>query len=304
MRYLIKIWDKIFFSKFDPISISLFRIFIGISLLMLFLMEISNWENYYSSNGILSLNDPDINKTTSDNLSIFHFTESIIPVRFYLFLGIISSITFTFGFLTRLSNLILFILVISTVFRNPLTSAGWDAVLRMLLFYSLFVPTNFYFSVDNLINKKKKAFPLIWPVRLMQINFASIYVLTALLKLLSDPAWRNGEAIYWVLVSNQWSIFPFKLLLYSYDGLLSKILTYGTLIIELSFPILVWFRKTVLFILLITTIFHILIAAVMPDVIIFSIVMIFSLWIFIPSDIARDWINRIKLLTITRTKNL
>ena len=276
-----------FLTKFKPYSLALFRVSIGISLLLLFIQYTPNWNDFFSRNGILSINNSDIEMCSGYNLSIFYWTESIIHVQYFLLIGIIFSISFTLGLFTRLSTLVLYILILSMVNRNPTISAGYEGVLRTLLFFSLFTPLNYYFSIDRFFKKQNKELPLIWPVRLMQIHFASIYVLTALYKLLADKAWLTGDAMYWILINNQWSVFPYPELLYKFDGLLSKILTYGTLLIELLFPLLVWFKKTVFPILFITLIFHIIIGICIPDVIIFSIVMISAFWLFVPDEVTR-----------------
>ena len=291
MNFIYRFWDRVFFCKFDPFSLTIFRIIFGTSILTVFIASIPNWENLYSSNGMMSLNEATLPPLPMDGVSIFHYLELIVPIKFFLWLGIVSSITFTIGLFTKFSTVILFILFLSMFYRNPFVACGYDVVFRILLFFNLFVPLNYYFSIDNLFIKKRSELPLIWPIRLMQISIASIYLITFYRKVAGEPAWLNGDAIYWIITNKYWSIFPYPELFYKWGGILSKLLTYVTLMIEISFPFLVWFKKTRLLIILIATIFHICIALVIPETFPFTMVMISSFILFLPSEVMRGWFD-------------
>ena len=249
MKTIWKYWDKFWFSRFDPLSVSIYRISLGLLIFAMFIANYSNWERFYGADGIISLNDFVVNRVPDDWCSVFHLTEGKIPTRIFWWIGFISSITFTIGFQTRLSTIILYILQVSMIHRNLLVVNGDDLVIRMVLFYSCFAKLNYCLSVDSWLRKKnsklkEEELPRIWPIRLMQLNVAFIYLNSLPHKLIDDVAWVNGEAIYYTMVSNMWGRCPFPDLFYKWDCLLSKIATYGTVIIEGSFPILVWFHKT------------------------------------------------------------
>src|SRR5205823_4538597 len=129
---------------------------------------------------------------------------------------------------------------------------GEDLIFRMVLFYSCLMDLNRTLAVDQWMATRpdskpalSQAWPLAWPVRLMQINIVLIYVISLPNKLADDAAWWNGHAIYLSVVSNLWSRFPWPSLFFG--GLLSKLFTYGTIMTEGLFPILVWFKKTRLY---------------------------------------------------------
>ena len=146
-------WDNFFFSKFDPVSASIFRIVLGITLILMLLAEFPNWERYYSSHGVLSLNEP-FYKPPFHKQSIFFVFEKFLPVIYLWYLSVIFSITFTIGVFTRFSTIVLYILFISKCHINPLIMGGYDLLIPLLLFYSSFTCLNYYFSVDNILNKK------------------------------------------------------------------------------------------------------------------------------------------------------
>lgn len=293
MNAIIKYWDKIFFPRFDPISISIFRIFLGITIIFMFICEFHNWENYYTRNGVLSLTDLDL-KTSPYNWSLFYIFENTIPVKLFFLVGLSCTILFTIGLFTRFSTIILYIILFSKMNANPILTAGYDAIIKMLLFYSFFMPLNHYFAIDNFLIKKKREFPLIWPIRIIQIQICLVYVFTILIKLVSDKSWLNGDAIYYLLANNIWSRFPNWDFFYLYNALFCKIATYATIFIEASFPILVWFKKTRMFALLMITIFHVFLAVLILYIPIFSLTMISAFWVFVPSETSRKWLPYFK----------
>lgn len=295
MKRFLQIWERVFFEEYNPSSLLIFRIFLGVSIGVYLILEFPNWERFYSSFGMLSLNEPNLIQPSLDKFSLFHWAEGKIPITVLWWIGFIGSICFTAGLFTRASNFILYLILSSMSLRNPVIQGGYDLVFRLLLFYSLFTPLNYYFSIDNLFKKTKKKFPLIWPIRLMQLNIASIYILTALYKILADKSWINGDVIFWVITNFYWSKFPFPELFYMWNGILSKFFTYFTLFIELAFPFLIWFKKTRFIILILITIFHILIAIAIPYVLVFSMVMICSFWLFVSPEVSQKWLSKINV---------
>ncbi len=81
----------------------------------------------------------------------------------------------------------------------------------------------------------------IWPLRLIRCQVSLIYLSSALWKLLY-PIWRDGSAVYWALNLNAFHRFPWQLPVAAEP--LVVLLTWGTLLFELFFPLLVWFRVT------------------------------------------------------------
>ncbi len=282
MKSFLKYWNNFWFSKAELIPISIFRICFGLLLCLIFIAYLPNWERFYDANGIISLHDKNI-LHYQNLLSIFYLTEGKIPVILYWFIGFISAVAFTVGYKTRIFTIILYVVYSSMMNRNYFMVYGEDNITRMLLFYSCFAGLNHRFSVDLYLNKKLKSkVSEIWPIRLMQINIVLIYLFSTPYKLLYDPSWVHGEAIYWTVTSNNWSRFPYPDLFYKWDGILTKLFSYGALFIEFSFPVLVWFRKTKLIALALITALHIGIGILIPNVTFFTFCMVCSFWVFVP----------------------
>ncbi|MBI3309215.1 MAG: hypothetical protein HYZ79_07585 [Candidatus Melainabacteria bacterium] len=287
MRRFIKLWNNIFYTKLNPESLSLFRICFGILIFTNLITYYPNWERFYGP----VFNEQAIN-TLNLKLSIIYLTQDFIPAISFWYIGIISSILFTIGWKTKFNNIILFILYISMVNRSPYSVSEED-IFTMLLFYSLFAPIGYFYSIDSTKNKFPKQTFYIWPVRLMQISILLIYAISLIYKILGDTAWVDGSAMYYVIANDLWCQFPLRDIFYKHDYLLSKICTYGTIILEGSFPILIWLNKARLPVIYTMSIFHILIAIFIPTVLFFSLVMVCSFLLFIPSSTTNKLINKI-----------
>ena len=292
VRRSIRIWDKFWFSRFDPLSLGVFRIALGILIMTWYLALYVNWEEYYGKLGNIWLYETHAITSYSSWLNVFRWTKDLIPIRVFWWSGFLSAAAFTAGWRTKLFAIILFIMQSSIINQNIMLVNGEDSVFRMFLFYSMFAPLGYSLSVDRYLLKKKQKnylpqkeeWPMIWAVRAMQLNFIAIYVFSLPNKLADDIAWINGDAIYLSMVSSMWSRQLCPEFFYLFDGLFSKIATYGTILIEATFPILVWFPRTRMFSLLALAFLHISIAVVLNGVAFFTLAMVCGLITFIPQE--------------------
>ena len=144
------------------------------------------------------------------------------------------------GYRTRLMTVIVWVLVLSIQARNPLVLNSGDTLLRMLLFWGIFLPLGAHWSVDRAL----KAAPSRLSMRflslatvglLMQIAF--VYWFTAILK--SGEEWRvDGTALYYALSIEEWGT-PIGAYLYQFPTLL-KVLTFATIGLEAFGPFLLF----------------------------------------------------------------
>ena len=292
MKSILKFWNSFWFSEAELIPVSVFRIFFGILLCVMFIAYLPNWERFYDVNGIVSLNDKSI-PHIYNFLSVFNLTDGKIPIIVYWFIGFISSIAFAVGYKTRIFTVILYVLYTSMMNRNHFIAYGEDNIIRMLLFYSCFAPLGYRLSVDSFLNKKLKNKKFeVWSIRLMQVNIALIYLISTPYKLLYDPSWVHGTAIYWTVMSNNWSRFPCPELFYKGNAFLSKLVSYSALVVEFSFPIFVWLSKTKLFAIAFIGVLHLGIALLIPNVTFFTLCMVCSFWVFVPERVVQNLLKR------------
>ena len=91
MNKLLKLWDEFWFSRFDPISVSIFRISLGLLMFVFYIANFPNWERFYSASGIISASPSELHVTRW--WSLFTYTEGIIPIKTH-FSGDKARITF------------------------------------------------------------------------------------------------------------------------------------------------------------------------------------------------------------------
>jgi hypothetical protein len=93
------------------------------------------------------------------------------------------------------------------------------------------------------------------------------------------------------MMNQMWSRWPWPEVFYGdWGDILSAIGTYGTVLIEGAFPLLVWFRPTRPYVLAAATAMHLGIAVFLQNVTFFSLAMVCSFWLFVPGETTRRWI--------------
>jgi hypothetical protein len=299
---LRRAWNRLWFAPYDPLPAGLFRISIGTLFTVMYVALYPNWDRYFGPDGVLSLSDRTVYQVPEDWWSLFYWFPHV-PFRLFWVLGLIAAVGFTVGWRTRLWTVVLFVLETSMIARNRYAINGEDLVGRMLLLYGCFAPLGAALSVDAWLARRKGATPSrprIWPIRLMQLNFAAVYVFSLPLKLTDDPAWTNGQAIYYSMVSNMWSRNPWPQHFY---GFASPVMTFFSIAAEGSFPLLVWFSRTRPFAIAALAGLHIGIAVMLKNVTFFSLTMVCALCLFPSAAELRSLRSRLQT-TWTRARRL
>jgi hypothetical protein len=140
------------------------------------------------------------------------------------------------GWRTRLLTLICWYLVASVQVRQPLGYMGGDSILRLMLFWSLFLPMAARFSVDA-AKGRVRAMPdrfLSGATVAMLLQVCLIYWATGVRK--NGPLWWSGQAVFYALHLDEWAT-PFGVYLRAYPTL-HEMLTWATLGLELLGPFL------------------------------------------------------------------
>jgi hypothetical protein len=292
MTALSRVWNRLWFTPYDPLPAALFRISFGAILTLVYLALFPNWARYFGANGVLSINQK-LFDDSSDAWSLFHWFPALPFLSFWV-LGLAAAIGFTVGWHTRLCCIMLFILEQAMINRNRFAINGEDLVGRMLLFYGCFAPLGRTLSVDALLARRRGraasgGTPQIWPVRLMQINFAAIYAFSLPVKLM-DESWRSGEAVYLSLASNMWGRLTWVQPFY---GWLGVTMTWLSILAEALFPVFVWHHRTRPYMLAAAAALHVGIAVMLKNVTFFSLCMVCGLCLFPSAAEMRAWAGRL-----------
>ncbi|MEX2213829.1 MAG: DCC1-like thiol-disulfide oxidoreductase family protein, partial [Phycisphaeraceae bacterium] len=160
--------------------------------------------------------------------------------------------------------------------RAPFALNGGDDVAALLLFYLMISPCGRAWSIDSFRRRMKtyrdpeEGFespaprpvpPPVsidaWPVRLMQIQLVCIYFFNGISKLNFADGFNHyftGEAVYWAL--NDITLTRFSYAAWPTPLWLCAVLSWATILFELSFPFLVLFARLRPWVLFIGVLFH------------------------------------------------
>lgn len=312
---IIEAWDRFWFAPQAPDTFCLYRIFFGFFVFLLLCLNFPNVERFYGPQGIidhsyfLTMLDK-MSWQTSHRFSLLSISSSVTFVWLLYWIGILSAITFAVGYKTRASNIILFVVFTSFFHRNPYLLNGQENLGNLLLFLGCFTPMGHSYSLDARIRKARMAsaqagsaqdseLVSVWAWRLMQISLTLMYFLGGVTKLY-DPVWRDGSALYFLSLDDEWFRFPDTDFLH--NETLGYLQTYGALAIECAFPILVWIPRLKLAALCAYWFLHLGIMLLLGQAIaIFNFFLIGTLTLFLPPQTTRKAFEYIRARAVQRT---
>ena len=304
LRRILAANDRFWFRKQSTLTLGLFRIAFGIFILLMIASSFPNWERFYGASGAYPL--PDFIDASGGfwgaaSSSVLALSASPLLLWSVFGMGVFASACFALGLYTRLSTLISFIIWGSIYHRNFILINGQDQVVMMLLFFCCFAPLGNSLSIDNILRNKyhpstsrlsyrTRQLKSVWSWRLMQVSITLIYFFSGPSKFLDGVEWRDGTAIYYVSLSDRW--FRFNQVDFLHNEILSVYFTYGALLIECLFPLLIWFRKTRLLMLSLIALLHASIVVLMSEYVLhFNIVMLISFILFLPTRTTQKLID-------------
>lgn len=230
-------------------GILLLRIFLGLALLKDFITYFSNRQFLFDKNGIVSY------ETYQDIINYYDlqwlnidFTQPTNSV-FFCLLGIFFSLTFTLGILSRTSAFFLFFLSFIFKFRNIFLLDGGDNIVMVLLPFFFFIQSTSLCATYNAFLEKwriKNNYYLDTLHKLailgIMIQVCYIYLFAGLHKLQGE-VWQDGTALYYILNSSDFAAYSLDTLFVQFPFLV-YLLTWCTIAFQLTFPFLVWCKKT------------------------------------------------------------
>lgn len=278
MKSLLEKIDLFFFKPQNTKALGLFRIFLGSILLYNLLILSKDLIPFYSEKGVLPID------TLEQVMARPYFTcltyvsnDWLLCVFFGLL--VLAAVFFTLGYHTRLSTILLFILLMSFNERNPFVLFGYDDVVRCMLFFFLFSPAQMAFSLDRRFSGGGGIVPP-WTQRMMQIQLAIIYFFSAVTKI-HGYDWFQGEALYFVFGLINFTIPGLERLM-AYPSIYVTG-TYLTLLIEISLVFLLWFKASRRAMAWVGIVFHGLLILLMT-IPCFELIMIASYILFFEED--------------------
>jgi hypothetical protein len=160
-----------------------------------------------------------------------------VELLFALWVG--SVLCLTIGLGTRVATVAAWALTMTFHNRLSWLLNGGDYLFRTGLFYLMLAPAGTAWSLDNVIWRRPRRLIPAWPVRLVQIQLCLLYLAAGVTKLNED--WLRGEAVYWVL--NDLALARWSYCQVPVPMFLCQLLSWGTLLFELGFSVLVLFPR-------------------------------------------------------------
>src|SRR5699024_4581753 len=175
-----------------------------------------------------------------------------------------SLISLGVGFLSRYMAFVAVVLHFLIFKSFDLFNYGLDSFTGIALFYCLVFPVGKQHSIDALIfkNRIKSNFNY---ARVLQVHLCIIYLFAGLPKMLA-ASWWDGIAIWRAMTNIYSSVDNLPYILFVVAGV-------ATILLEICYPILVWFKNSRIILVLLMILLHINIAVIM-NLYVFTCVMI------------------------------
>ena len=201
----------------DTRSLAIFRIVVGVLILIDLYDRSLYLTDFYTDDGFLTralVNDylgqmkPPVEDAIPSTMPwpfwSFHLLSGDVWVAQMLFgLQALLAILLIVGWKTRLLTVLNWLLLISLHARNPIVLNSGDTILRMMLFWGIFLPLGHHWSLDRWRKKATQA----WASSVVSvasaafiIQLCTMYWFTGWAKM--NPTWLDGEAIHNVLNLN------------------------------------------------------------------------------------------------------
>jgi predicted DCC family thiol-disulfide oxidoreductase YuxK len=248
-------WWRIWFQPSATAPLELARIGIGAALLVHYALATPYLSDFWGDAGWMprQLLETETDDPFVQSL-LFYFTAPWQLVAFH-FLFLACCLAFMLGWRTSWVKWIVLIGQVSYNHRNPMFTYGVDKIVVGLLLISCLAPIGRALSLDRVraIRAAKRtsldatvpAYRSEWTgacTRLMQIQMAVLFFYSATSKMGGDD-WRGGDAVWTVFTTDEhYSLFILSVFASHYW--LVNFATYGTLLVEIAFPFLIWQRLT------------------------------------------------------------
>ncbi len=303
---LWKAWSEFFFRPSDPKLVGLLRIGFGLLLLWNFCVLGQDLRSFLGSEGWIG---PEagrqfLTEHAPGSWSFWFFVpDALLPAAW--FGCVVVSALFTVGLFGRVTAMLAWVILVSTTRRMPVALYGFDYTLATFLLYlAVFGASTQALSLDAYLKRLKSlrrssnaggddAIPQpsvgsTLTLRLIQLQLVLIYGSSGYWKLLA-PEWQNGTAMEMLILTPEFRRFDLTWLL-PYTGVL-RMSTYAGLLVEISYPVTIWSRRTRWATILTVIGMHITIDLVL-GLTEFGLTMIVANLAFVPPDQLQKWFRR------------
>lgn len=280
-------WLAFWFRPEPVYALGMVRIAFGVMVLGWGLSFLPDLDVFFTSHGMLARP-----ATGAFEWGLFQHTGTYRTVLIGWLVLMLAAIALTVGWHSRAAALVVFVLVLSFQYRNPLIFNSGDALIRVQALVIALAPSGAALSLDE--RRRTGSFwssqtRAPWPLRLLQIQLTVVYVATFAARM-SGETWPGGTALSYALRLDDMRILPVPHMI-SESPLLMNVGTWAVLAGELLIGILIWNRRCRPIAAILGTALHV---AIMVTIAVgfFSPAMLLLYLAFVPADTAKRWAQR------------
>jgi predicted DCC family thiol-disulfide oxidoreductase YuxK len=263
-RAIGRAWTAFFFTPADPTALGLIRLLIALLAFWSVLVYGLDLRDYFGSDGWA---DPEAVRLVQGRQAPFAWSFwFLVPDALLrpVWLGCLAVLLlFAAGMWSRVTAVLAWAIVVSTVRRVPVSLYGFDQILSTwLLYLAVTGASGHAVSLDRFFARWRRA-RADWALRrrdhrvpastgvpapsvsanlalrLIQLHLCLIYGMAGLAKL-QGASWWDGMAIWKTLASAEFRLFDLSWMV-AFPFLLN-LLTHGSLALEILYPVLIWVK--------------------------------------------------------------
>ena len=291
MTRALKAWERFWFAPQPTSTLAIFRIAFGLVALAWTLALAPDLLTFYSRDGVVP-RQPEFGSLRALwtwGLLSGAPGDAVVVGLFVVLL--VACACVVVGYRTRLASAGVFVGLVSFQRRDPFVLNAGDALIRLTALYLALAPAGVSLSLDRLRTARDRfwEFPARapWALRMVQIQLSVLYVSTVLEKL-GGETWRDGTAASYALRLEDFQHLALPTTITG-SAVVSAVLTYGTLAVELSVGLLVWSRRARPFVVVPAILLHVLIDATIVAGL-FSATVLTAFVAFVEPETANRWI--------------
>ncbi|HEX7861335.1 MAG TPA: HTTM domain-containing protein [Verrucomicrobiae bacterium] len=286
IKDIINAWNRFFFEPISPVPVAVYRILLGLVLILNHALLFPDVGNWFTDEGTLSFAAAR-RLAGGVGLNLFNWLPQTNATVWTIYLlSFLAAITMTLGLFTRTSTIIMYLTLITLHHRNPLVLNSGDTFLRIATFFMMFAPAGAALSLDRLLRiarGKESGEPAPrapWAQRLIQWQLAFVYIYAFVWKAMGSM-WLSGTAVYYTSRIPEFWRFPVP---YVFEHVWTiKLWSWMTLIIELALGTLVWIKEFRYWVLLAGVLLHLGIDYSM-NIPLFGYIMMGAYVLFVPPE--------------------
>lgn len=250
MTVVLQKINGFFFSPTAIEPLGAFRIAISFFALVQALVLIPDWMWFFGPEGLMPWEVSDsLSTSNTPSLSHLHFILSYFKIspRYIVYLAtsiyFLALISLLLGYKTRVAGFMAWFLHMMLNTTGHFTAYGVETFTHIALFYCAVLPVGVCWSLDSHDPNKSNLPPhlLTLSIRVVQLHLCVAYTATGLEKSMGEQ-WWSGEAIWIALQQDQFNQFNMEWLVHV--PWLMKLLCWGTVIMETTYPIGMFWNKT------------------------------------------------------------